>query len=142
MVSLNPHYLYLSPKPTPYQKTLDQALEISPEPSLLVRNIDQENNIQHICFFNDLLNEFKVSSKFTINTEDFSPLDFVIYPFSSAKIPFEYPGMLGDISKNIIDLKNIRPEIKAFAKRLAKETQHVTLDFLTQLVEHTQRTFK
>jgi transglutaminase-like putative cysteine protease len=141
-VSLNPHYLYLTAKPSPYQQILESKLIIEPKPSVIVKNIDQEGNVQHVCFFNEKLDMFKVSAHLKIQTDEFSPLDFILYPFETAKLPFNYNGKLGVYAQYFLHKKNIDQSIKDYAYALAKSVDYKTLDFLLALVAKINNEFK
>lgn len=141
LVGLNPHYLYLSPKPNPYQKVISQSLDVHPEPNVMVKNIDQENNIQHVCFFNSTTNSLIVSSKIRIETEVFSPLNFVFYPFETSKIPFHYKGKLGINADFFLKNKHLSEEIICYAEEIAKAANYVTLNFLMEIVTRINQEF-
>ena len=78
-VNLNPHYFYLTPDPTPYQQVRSFELTVYPEPDKLIRNIDQEGNIQQICFVNSQTRNFEVKTKFSIETSEFNTFDFIFF---------------------------------------------------------------
>lgn len=141
-VGLNPHYFYLSPKASPYQKVLNHDLSILPKPDLLVKNIDQESNIQHICFINQLLKTFEVKSTFTIKTEDFNALNFVFFPFETAKIPFKYPTKLGNYAGFILENQIHDAEVKEYGIEMAEKTKFDTVDFLMELTTHIHHNFR
>lgn len=141
-VSLNPHYLYLSPKPTPYQQVFSQNLKVSPTPELMIKNMDQENNIQHVCFFNAKIKTLKVTSNIEIKSEAFNTLDFVFYPFESSKIPFPYKGKLGIYADYYLGRKEISFDVKAYAETISKESNHNTIDFLMNLIKKIRDDFQ
>jgi transglutaminase-like putative cysteine protease len=140
-VGLNPHYLFLSPKPTPYQKVLSQELLIEPKPAQLVKNFDQEDNIQHICFFNAQQDAFIVESVFVIDSQVFSPLSFIFYPFEAANIPITYKSKLGMYASYYLGQREISSEVKAFALAIAEGTHFVTLNFLMELIKQIRSQF-
>jgi transglutaminase-like putative cysteine protease len=141
-VSLNPHYLYLSPKPTPYQQVFSQNLKVSPTPELTIKNMDQENNIQHVCFFNTKLKNLKVTSNIKIKSEAFNTLDFVFYPFESSKIPFSYKGNLGIYADYYLGKKNISFDVRAYAESIAEESNHNTIDFIMNIIKKIKADFQ
>lgn len=141
-VSLNPHYFFLSPKPTPYQYLISHELNILPKPDLLNKNIDQEGNIQHVCFINLRLKTFEVNSKFSIKTDDFKGLNFVFFPFECAKIPFKYPQRMAKYVEFILNTKTISDEIKAYALQIAERVNFSTLEFLMALTTQIHQDFR
>ena len=50
-VFLEPHYLYLYPKPSSLLSLKSFDIEISPEPTTIAKNLDSSDNIQYILFF-------------------------------------------------------------------------------------------
>ncbi len=132
-VGLNPHYFYLNPRPTPFQQIIESNLTILPKPDLLVKNIDQEGNIQQLCYINQLLKSFEVFSKFKIKTDSFQALNFVFFPFDTAKIPFRYPGKLASNFEAILGNKKIDEVVREFAKQIAEKAKYDTIDFLMEL---------
>jgi transglutaminase-like putative cysteine protease len=141
-VSLNPHYFFLSPKPTPYQYLIDHELSVLPRPDLLNKNIDQEGNIQHVCFINLKLKTFEVRSKFTIKSEEFKGLNFVFFPFECAKVPFKYPARMAKYVEFILNSRVIADDIKLFGQELAKKTNYRTIDYLMALTTHIHKNFR
>ncbi|MDP1813029.1 MAG: transglutaminase family protein [Leadbetterella sp.] len=141
-VGLNPHYFFLSPKPTPYQYLINHDLSILPKPDLLNKNIDQEGNIQHVCFINQRLKTFEVNSKFSIKTEDFKGLNFVFFPFECAKIPFKYPQRMAKYVEFILNNKSIYENVKDFALAVAEKANYGTLDFLMELTTQIHKKFR
>ena len=140
-VGLNPHYFYLSPKPNPYQYLVNHNLSILPKPDLINKNIDQEGNIQHVCFINLQVKTFEVNSKFTIQSDDFKGLNFVFFPFESAKIPFKYPNRMAIYVDFILSTKKISPEIQAYGDKIAQKVSNNTIDFLMELTSDIHRGF-
>lgn len=132
-VSLNPHYLYLSPKASPFQHIIDNHLVILPKPDLIVKNLDQEGNIQHLCYINQLIKGFEVISKFTIRSQDFNSFEFVFFPFTCSKIPFKYPSKYSNYVDAFFNLKNLDFTVKQYAQTIAQESGYDTIDFLMNL---------
>jgi transglutaminase-like putative cysteine protease len=141
-VGLNPHYFFLSPKPTPYQYLIVHELGILPKPDLLNKNIDQEGNIQHVCFINQRLKTFEVSSKFSIKTDNFKGLNFVFFPFECAKIPFKYPQRMEKYVEFILNSKVISDQVKEYALGVAEKTKYSTIDFLMEVTTQIHKNFR
>jgi Transglutaminase-like superfamily/Bacterial transglutaminase-like N-terminal region len=140
-VRLNPHYLYLSPSLSPFQKLLEHSIEVDPKPDLLIKNLDQENNIQHICYINTVLKSFTITAKCKVESENFSTFDFVFYPYECAKLPFKYPARLSIYVGQALRLKRISPTIKAYGQAFAESINFDTMAFLTELTKHIQKDF-
>jgi hypothetical protein len=141
-VGLNPHYFYLSPKASPYQYLGNHELRILPKPNLINKNVDQEGNIQHICFINLQVKSFNVNSKFTIQSDDFKGLNFVFFPFEAAKIPFKYPHRMAIYADFILGTKIIGKEIQAYGDSIAQKVNYDTIDFLMELTSEIYKGFE
>jgi transglutaminase-like putative cysteine protease len=141
-IHLNPHYFYLTPDPTPFQQILSFDLWVYPEPDKLIRNIDQEGNIQHICFVNTLTNVFEVKTKFSLETKAFNTFDFIFFPFETSKFPFAYPGKLAYYTDIYFSSNPVHPEIKALGDKLAKEAGNNTIDFLLAVTTYISSNFR
>ena len=141
-VSLNPHYFFLSPKATPYQYLVSHDLSVLPSPDLLNKNIDQEGNIQHVCFINSKVKTFKVNSKFVLQSDAFKGLNFVIFPFECATIPFKYPKRMAKYVEFILNSKVIPDDINDFAKKIMDKVNYNTLNFLMEVTTHIHKNFR
>jgi Transglutaminase-like superfamily/Bacterial transglutaminase-like N-terminal region len=140
-VRLNPHYFYLSPSLSPFQKLIEHSIDVDPKPDLLIKNLDQENNIQHICYLNSVLKNFTITAKCKVDSENFNTFDFVFFPYESAKLPFKYPARLSVYIGQALRLKRISPIIKAYGLVFAEKVNFDTIAFLTELSKHIQKDF-
>lgn len=142
VVSLNPHYFYLTPNATPYQRLISNELLVLPQADKLIKNVDQEGNIQHICFVNISTKRFVVKSDFKIESHDFNNFDFILFPYHTAKFPFSYPGRIAEYANIYFDVNLVHPLIKSFGDNLAKENNHDTINFLTELTLFISKNFE
>jgi transglutaminase-like putative cysteine protease len=141
-VFLSPHYIYLSPKPSPHQIVKQFSLQIEPKPNLLFKNFDAEGNNQYIAYFNQICEELLIKSNFTIQSDDFNPYNFVYFPFEAAKVPFEYPEKEKVLLQNYLTNDGITTAIHQFARPIAAEANWVTMDFLVLLCKKIRASFK
>ncbi len=140
-VRLNPHYFYLSPSLSPFQKLLQHQISVDPEPNMLIKNLDQESNIQHICYINSDISHFQIIASCRVESEEFNTLDFVFYPYECSKLPFKYPAKLSIYVGSALRLKRVSPGIKAYAQTFAASVQQDTIAFLIELTRHIQQNF-
>lgn len=129
-VKLNPHYLHLSPSLSPFQYLKKHDLLISPHPDVLIKNLDQESNIQHLCYVNTPLNRFEVKSVFELISDEFNTLDFIFFPFDCKKIPFKYPAKLSVYVSLALKQKKVSLELKNFSNEIARISDYETISFL------------
>jgi transglutaminase-like putative cysteine protease len=140
-VSLSPHYFYLTAKPTPFQNVIESELEVYPKPKMLVKNIDQEGNNQHVCFINEETENFVIKSKIKIETEDFNPFGFVFFPFETSRIPFEYPDKIKPFVNTYLN-KQISESVKQFSQEIVTKVEKHTLNFLIEISKFIKENFK
>ncbi|NBA86937.1 transglutaminase family protein [Emticicia sp. CRIBPO] len=141
-VSLTPHILYLTPRPTPYQSIVSHKIDIDPKPSLLVKNIDQEGNIQHICFVNEGVERISIKATMTVDTQLFNSFDFVFYPFESNKLPFVYPDKAKPFQETYINNKKVDESVKKLGIEIAEKVNFSTMDFLINLCQYINENFR
>lgn len=140
-VRLNPHYFYLSPSLSPYQRLISHHIAVSPQPDLLIKNLDQENNTQHICYINSNILSLQITAHCKVESEVFSTLDFIFFPYECAQLPFKYPAKLSIYVGSALRLKRVSPAIKTYAQAFAATVQHDTIAYLIELTRHIQRDF-
>jgi transglutaminase-like putative cysteine protease len=140
-VRLNPHYFYLSPHLFSNQSLMSHDLEIFPKPELIVTNMDQEDNLQHIVYIHQSTQSFKVKSMVKVVSRGCNMLDFVFYPFETAKLPFKYPARLATYVAQALKIRNPKPTVKEFAIKLTEKAHFDTVDFLMLLTETIRKDF-
>src|SRR5690606_29190408 len=141
-VHLNPHYFYLTPNLTPFQRLISFEMQVLPQADKLIRNIDQEGNIQHVCFVNTETRIFEVRTEFTIESSEFNTYDFIFFPFETAKLPFRYPEKLARYTDIYFAVNKMGGEVLALSAQLAREAGNSTLDFLTGVITYISRNFR
>jgi transglutaminase-like putative cysteine protease len=141
MVRLNPHYFYLSPHLFSNQRLISHELEIFPKPDLLVPNIDQEDNTQHIVYINQSTRSFQVKSSVKVASDTINMLNFVFYPFETAKLPFKYPARLATYVGQALKIRSSKSPVKEYARALAERAHYDTVDFLMLLTESIRKDF-
>lgn len=141
-VHLNPHYFYLTPNLTPFQRLVSYEMTVLPQADKLIRNIDQEGNIQHVCFVNMDTRLFEVKTEFTMESDDFNTYDFIFFPYETARLPFRYPEKLARYTDIYFKVNRVSAEVSALSARLAAEAGYSTLDFLTGVTTYISRNFR
>jgi len=141
-ISLNPHTLYLYPKLYPHQRLINYELEISPEPSKIIRNTDIEGNIQQIVYFNpEPADHLVVEAVMSIESLPVNMLDFVLFPFSAQKLPFQYPIHQQKYLSPYLISGSTHPYTEQFARKIAASVNWQTVPFLVTLAKHIQTEF-
>jgi transglutaminase-like putative cysteine protease len=140
-VLLEPHTLYLHPKVYPHQRVLSYALEIVPTPSMLVRNVDVEGNVQQLAYFSSATEQLQVSAQMVVESEPFNVFDFVLYPFECKQLPFQYPERTLKYLTPYLVQRDGSPYVEQFARQIASRAKWETVPFLTELSSHIHREF-
>lgn len=135
-VSLGPHSFYLYPKTYPHQQVLSYSLVVEPTPNMLVHNIDVEGNHQQIAYFRDLTNFLTVSVEMNVLSNDFNVFGFVLYPFETERIPFQYPDALKKHLQPYLVREGVTTYVEQYARQTGAVVQWKTIPFLTTLCQN------
>ena len=135
-VSLGPHSFYLYPKIYPHQQVFSYSLVVEPTPSMLVHNIDVEGNHQQIAYFRDLTNFLTVSVEMNVLSNDFNVFGFVLYPFETERIPFQYPETLKKHLQPYLVREGVTTYVEQYARQTCAVVQWKTIPFLTTLCQN------
>ncbi len=134
-VYLEPQIIYLIPRSDAAHEVRDFQLHLSPEPSLLSKNIDAEGNAQFIAHLSDLTSELKVKSSFKVKSTLTNPFDFLVYPFESGTFPFEYTALQKKLLNPYLKTRGRSEAIGNYASEIQIETKNSMIDFLGLLVK-------
>lgn len=137
-VTLTPHYVYLTPKVSPYQELIYNRLVVSPTPDLLVKNLDAEGNTQHIIYVNKPCERFELSSEIIIESQPFNPFNFVYFPFAAQNLPFSYLEDEKLLLRPYLDEEGITTLIHQTARKLAADANWNTAAYLQKVCEYIQ----
>ena len=140
-VFLTPHYIYLTPKLSPYQELRDFSLETFPKTSKIVKNVDAESNIQHIAYFKDACQDLQIKTSFEIESQLFNTFDVIFFPFEAERLPFQYPEAEKILLQNYLNQEGVTTTIHQFARQIAAEADWKTMLFLTKISKHIQENF-
>lgn len=140
-VSLTPHTIYLTPKPSPNQEIVSFQLEILPTPTILYKNIDVEGNAQSVAFFNTPTNSLSFRAKVEIVSEQVNPFHFIYFPFEAETLPFKYPEKELALLQHYLTDEGVTTLIDQFARQMAAEANWKTTDFLTRISAYIRDNF-
>ncbi|GAB2784192.1 transglutaminase family protein [Rhabdobacter roseus] len=132
-VSLDPHTLYLYPRAYPHQKVLDYTLTLQPEPFKVVRNVDVEGNVQQIIYFNQPTDQLLVEASLVLSSDEVNVFDFVLFPFETKNIPFQYPEHIQKYLAPYLNRSDVTSYVEQFARKMAYDAQWETVPFLMAL---------
>jgi transglutaminase-like putative cysteine protease len=132
-VKLGPHTLYLYPRTYPHQRLLDYELRIDPTPVRVVRNVDVEGNIQQLVYFSEPTERLHIEMTMRIESEELNSYDFLLFPFETTLLPFDYPESIRPLLLPYMGQDGITAEVRDWAQRIAAGVDHKTIQFLTAL---------
>lgn len=132
-VMLDPHVLYLHPLSTPFLRVKHFDLQIIPKPTFLIKNLDAENNIQFVTYYQQATSSLAIMMEAEVENTQENPFDFIVYPFDSQQIPFDYPDQVKSLLQPYLIKDNITPLVQEFAQQVLSKAKANTLSFLLQL---------
>ncbi|WP_020598475.1 transglutaminase family protein [Spirosoma panaciterrae] len=132
-VALGPQTLYLYPRMYPYQRLLAYTLQIDPEPTQLVRNVDVEGNVQQVVYFSHLTSHLRVNVEMELESDEFNSFDFVLFPFDTQQVPFQYPKAEIELLHPYLVKLGVTESVEHWAKELAAQANWQTTAFLMAL---------
>ncbi|GAB3016644.1 transglutaminase family protein [Spirosoma pulveris] len=139
-VALSPQTLYLYPRTYPYQRLLTYELTIDPQPSRIVRNVDVEGNVQQVVYFNHPTSHLRVTAEMELQSDEFNSFDFVLFPFDTQRVPFQYPKAVEDLLQPYLKRVGVSEKVENWARQLAADADGQTTAFLI-LLNQTIRQF-
>jgi transglutaminase-like putative cysteine protease len=140
-VSLDPHSIYLYPKAYPHQQVAGYSLVIEPTPSMLVHNVDVEGNHQQIAYFREPTDHLTVSVEMSILSEEFNVFGFVLFPFDTERIPFQYTDSLKKHLQPYLIREGVTTYVEQYARQIGAMAQWMTVPFLTTLCHEIYQNF-
>lgn len=132
-VMLDPHVLYLHPLSTPFLRVKHFDLQIIPKPTFLIKNLDAENNIQFVTYYQQATSSLAIMMEAEVENTQENPFDFIVYPFDSQQIPFDYPDQVKSLLQPYLIKDNITTLVQEFAQQVLSKAKANTLSFLLQL---------
>ncbi len=141
-VVLDPHTLYIYPKPYPHQRVIAYSLFIDPQPSKIVWNVDAEGNSQQVAyFFKGPVTRLTVDAVITVSSDPVNVFDFVLFPFATQNFPFLYEDRIYKYLVPYLSRGDVTPYVEQFARKIAAEAKWATVPFLVQLSQYIAENF-
>jgi transglutaminase-like putative cysteine protease len=141
-VVLDPHTLYIYPRPYPHQRVIGYSLFIDPQPSKIVWNVDPEGNSQQVAyFFSGPVTRLVVDAVITVSSEPVNVFDFVLFPFATKNFPFLYEDRIYKYLIPYLSRGDVTPYVEQFARKIAAEAKWATVPFLVLLSQYISENF-
>jgi transglutaminase-like putative cysteine protease len=140
-VFLEPHFLRFRPKHTPFikLKNFSIVLESKPEGRSVIE--DEEHNVIDFCWFEKLTKSFTISVESSLQTKEYNPFNFIIYPDSFNKLPFNYSDHQYQILFAALQKPDIAQELIDYADAILKSSDFNTIAFITNLTTQIHQDF-
>ncbi|MBP9855105.1 MAG: transglutaminase family protein [Candidatus Omnitrophica bacterium] len=141
-VFLEPHIIRLIPRTNFSQQVIEKNIMIDPVPVRMTQITDQNNADAYLVWFTHMTRSLSIHSSITVETREFNPFDFIIYPNSGQKLPLPYTHMELLVLKPYLQPLAGAGMITDFAEKMAEHVQWSTIAFLTELAQFVQNEFQ
>lgn len=134
-VFLEPHYLRLRPRSTPYVSIVDFSISVQ-SVKAGHRNIqDEENNVVDFYWFEGMTKKLSITSKSILETKDFNPFDFILYPQSFDRFPFTYTAQQEVLLHSSLKKHPISQALLDYGITVLRASDHNTMQYVTNLTK-------
>lgn len=140
-VFFEPHYLRFKPRNSPQIKLEKFKLDISPSPIGISEHLDAENNLIHLCWFEGLYEKMHLKSDLILESLDYNPFNFIVYPAKYLKFPFTYEKELNEILQPALKPEPINSDLIEFGNKVIHKSNSNTIEFLTNLTQQIHNEF-
>ncbi|MFQ3250471.1 MAG: transglutaminase-like putative cysteine protease [Glaciecola sp.] len=140
-VFLEPHYLRFRPKQTPFSDLIDFSIVLESEPDGCTVIEDEEHNVVDFCWFGNLTNKLRITAKSTVQTKEYNPFNFLIYPDSFNTIPFSYSEHQHQILFAALQKMKLSSELSDYAENVLKESASNTINFVSNITMQIHKDF-
>jgi len=139
-VFVEPQTIRLRPRHDPGQRLLDFSMTITPTPDGGSEYLDAEGNQAATIWFNRLIDQFVIETRFRVETLRSNPFDYLISEPGCESLPAAYPpGLLPALQSCLV-----RPDgdkLRGFTEELREAAGDQTHDFLNRLCDRIYREF-
>lgn len=140
-VFFEPHYFRFKPKSTSHMVLKDFNIQIEPEPSGLSEQTDAENNHNVFCWFDGTHQQLKIKSQSTVESQEYSPFNFLVHPSEYLRLPFEYKNKTKELLNPSLNSADISESMYCYIKAMQREYNYQSVDFLLGLTQKIHRDF-
>lgn len=141
-VFIEPHFLRFKPKTTPFCRLTQFDISVHPQPAGISNMVDPENNDIQFCWFDDMHKNLSIKTQSLIQTEDFNPFNFLIYPDRFNALPFSYSQTDLKVLDTYLSYSNLSNDLINFGEQLLLKSYNETTAFLLNLTKEIHKDFK
>ncbi len=132
-VYLQPHTIRLRPRSDPLQIVRDWEIEIDPKPSGMTEGIDAWGNDVVWAWFEGEHTTLEIATRFTVDTLQENPFDFVVPDELSAMLPPTYSEETRAALTPFLAQPLLSPEVRALADEAAQAAGGTIVGFPSEL---------
>lgn len=134
-VFLEPHYLRFRPRATAYLDVTTFSLEISPQPIGHKVILDEDQNSINFCWYEGMTDQLQITATSILETKDFNPFEFLVYPLAFNQLPFQYDALQKNILFSALEGQLISQELLDYGAAIMKNSQFKTIPYLRHLTQ-------
>ncbi|MDB4582609.1 transglutaminase family protein [Draconibacterium sp.] len=140
-VFFEPHFFRFKPKTTPHLQLETFNLDVSPVPVGISENTDAENNLINLCWFEGMHEKMLITSEIKVNSQEYNPFNFILYPGDYLNLPFQYSKDLWEVLSPAMILEPINASLLEFGQKILAGSNANTVEFLTNLTKQIHSNF-
>ncbi|RZS93806.1 transglutaminase family protein [Aquimarina brevivitae] len=141
-VMLNPHEFRFLQKSNSYMEVEQFTMVIDPLPKFHRVIQDVDHNTVDMCWFGEETKALRIHTTSILNIKAFNPFDFIIYPPSFSKLPFQYEPLQNKILGESLVYEPLPKILQDYGSTILQEAQYNTVQFLSDLTKAIHRDFK
>ncbi|MCB0608059.1 MAG: transglutaminase family protein [Lewinella sp.] len=103
--------------------------------------LDAEGNTAHWVYFEGLAEHLVIDQDLRVESRQYNPFDFLIYPFETVRLPIVYPDQLLQPLSPYFPSHPPKGMVAEWASAIRTEAGSQTLDFLLMVCERLKKEF-
>jgi transglutaminase-like putative cysteine protease len=104
--------------------------------------MDVEGNFFHLCWFEGLHSKLEFTSTLIVDSSDYDPFNFIIYPNEFLEVPFEFGEEEQKLLAPALERQQINSPLLDYGNKILEESGGKTVDFIAMLTRSIHRDFK
>lgn len=132
-VWLEPHYLRFRPRTTAYLSRESFDLSFASEPAGRREIMDEESNVIEFLWFSGLTRKLQIRAESVIESREYNPLGFILYPSSFNQLPVSYDKEQRSLLSAYILKTAIPVALVHFGGNVQSASSYDTIQYLLNL---------
>lgn len=132
-IFLEPHYLMFKPKNVPHLELESHSIKLSITPAGISEQLDAEENFVHFCWFDGMHEKINITSEAIVNSREYNPFHFLIYPLYFNTVPFSYSDASEELLQRYLNTEPLGQDLAQYGNSILTSKKNDTLSFLTNL---------